>query len=215
MSKEYILKAMVREATGSGEVGRLRRQGIIPGVLYGSKNDPANLQFLRNEVETLLNHAIGENLLIKLEVKESGSSTALIQEIQHHPVSGDILHLDLLAVSMDEEITTEVMVEPAGDAIGVKTQGGLLEQNMRQIEVSCLPSDLPEVIRADVSELAVGDSIHIGDIKLPEGVVATQDPQLSVFQVLAPRVETAAEDESEQQPTEPVAIKEKKETSEE
>ncbi len=201
---------MARDVTGSGEVGRLRRQGIIPGVLYGQNNDPANLQFLRNEVETLLNHAVGENLLIELDVKDGKKSNALIQEIQHHPVSGDILHLDLLAVSMDEEITTEVMVEPDGDAIGVKNQGGLLEQNLRQIEVSCLPAKLPSVINVDVSALDIGDSIHIGDIQLPEGVVSTQDPQLAVFHVMAPRIEAEPTEETEE-PTEPEAIKEKKE----
>lgn len=210
-TKTNTLKAGPRAGTGSGPAGRLRRAGRIPGVHYGGKEPPANLEFQASDVDVLLNNAVGDNILVELEVEGGGRSTALIQEVQRHPVTGDVLHLDLLAVSMDEEITTEVAVEPEGESVGVKNYGGLLEQNIRQIEVACLPANLPDVILVDVSALGIGETIHIGDIRLPDGVRATQDSDWAVFHVTPPRVDTGAAAGDEGGAREPEVLKEKKE----
>lgn len=209
MSNTTILKAKRRETRNSGEVSRLRKEGNVPGVLYGKKIEPTNLQVKKGELDVLLNHAVGENLLVNLEIEGAGKSLALIQEVQHHPVTGQPLHIDLLAVSSDEMITAEVAVEPVGEAVGVKNFGGVLEQNIRQIEVECLPKDLPEVIHVDVSELGVGESVHIREIMLPAGVKATQDPELAVFHITPPRVDSGVAS-SESAPSAPEVIKEKK-----
>ncbi len=213
MSKATLLKAKKRETRNSGEVSRLRKEGGVPAVLYGKKIQPTNLQVRKGDLDILLNHAVGENILVELEVEGSGKSLALIQEVQHHPVTGQAIHIDLLAVSMDEKITAEVAVEPVGEAVGVKNYGGVLEQNIRQIEVECLPKDLPEVIHVDVSALGVGESVHIREIVLPAGVVATQDPELAVFHVTPPRVDTTASS-GEEAPSAPEVIKEKKKEEE-
>ena len=134
---------------------------------------------------------------------------ALIQEVQHHPLKGSVLHVDFHAVKTDENLTAEIPVEPIGEANGVKNFGGLLEQSMRTVEVECLPRDLPEIIRVDVSALNIGDSIHVKDLPLPPNVVAKADADLTVFIVAAPTV--MVEPVAAEAPTAPEVIKEKKE----
>jgi large subunit ribosomal protein L25 len=136
----------------------------------------------------LLSHAAGESLLVEVDIAGAGTKTALIQEVQHHPVSGKILHVDLHAVAMDEPITVEVTVEGVGEPVGVKTGGGVLQHSLRTLEIECLPGNLPEAIIVDVSKLAVGDSIHIRDLILPAGVKTLSDADLTVFAVSAPTV---------------------------
>ncbi len=114
---------------------------------------------------------------------------ALVQEIQHSPLGGTVLHVDFHAVSMDQKIHAEVPLEGTGMANGVKNFGGLLEQNLRSLAVECLPRDLPDRITVDVSNLNIGDSIHVRDIQLPNGVVAKVQLDLTAFSVLAPTVE--------------------------
>ena len=127
---------------------------------------------------------------MELEIEgEKAGRLALMQEVQHAPLGGDILHVDFHAVSMDEMIDADVPLEPTGIPEGVKTFGGLLEQNIRSLEIECLPSDLPDVITVDVSRLNIGDSIHVRELPLPEGVTTRVPPDLTAFSVLAPTVE--------------------------
>ena len=129
--------------------------------------------------------------------------------MQHHPVRGDILHVDFLEVATDELLHTEVPVEAFGDADGVKNFGGLLEHSLRSLAIECLPKDLPEIIRVDVSALGLNQSLHVRDIILPQGVTATTDPDLTVFIVAEPKVEVTPVATAEV-PTGPEVIKEKK-----
>src|SRR5205807_2988239 len=132
----------------------------------------------------------GENILVELEIAgQKASRTALLQEVQHSPVGGDVLHVDFHAVSMDEKIQADVPLEALGVATGVKNFGGLLEQNLRVLPIECLPRDLPDKITVDVSALNIGDSIHVRDIKLPSGVTAKVQPDLTAFSVMAPVIE--------------------------
>jgi large subunit ribosomal protein L25 len=130
------------------------------------------------------------------------------QEVQHHPLVRDIVHVDFQAVSMTEEITASVTVESTGEADGVKNFGGLLEQSVRTLSVRCLPQNLPEIIIVDVSALKIGESIHIRDIKLPAGVTADDNEDLTVFIVAEPSV--APEPTTATAATSPEVIKEKK-----
>ncbi|HEY2614820.1 MAG TPA: 50S ribosomal protein L25, partial [Chthoniobacterales bacterium] len=168
------------------------------------------------DITAMLSHASGENILVELEIAgDSGKNRmALVQEVQHAPLGGGILHVDFHAVSMDEVIQADVPLEPTGTANGVKNFGGLLEQNLRSLAIECLPRDLPDVLTVDVSELNIGDSIHVRDIPLPAGVTTRIQPDLTAFSVLAPTVEEEPVAAAVEAPTGPEVIREKKEEPE-
>ncbi|MEI8340789.1 MAG: 50S ribosomal protein L25 [Verrucomicrobiota bacterium] len=213
MAKQVKLQAQVRPGVGRSAVNKIKQQGLVPAVIYGGKGEPQALQVSAREIRNLLSHAVGENILVDLEIDNAGtvtSSMALIQEVQHNPLGGAVLHVDFRAVSRDQAITAEIPVEPVGEPNGVRNFGGLLEQNLRTLEIECLPQDLPEIITVDVTALNIGDAIHIKDIKLPDGVSATQDPDLTVFIMAAPTVEEAPAAEAVAATT-PEVIKQKKE----
>ncbi|HEY5704776.1 MAG TPA: 50S ribosomal protein L25 [Terrimicrobiaceae bacterium] len=212
MANQVKLSARPRVEAGRNAVGKVRARGAIPAVIYGAKDAATNLEVDRKDVENLLSRAVGENILVELEIRDGTSTTnriSLIQEVQHHPVRGEIVHIDFHAVSMNEEIDAEVVLEPEGEPIGVKTFGGLLQQNMRSLPIRCLPQNLPEIIVVDVSGLNIGESLHVRDIKLPTGVVAVPDEDLTVFLVSEPTVaeEPAA---AAEEAAAPEVIKEKK-----
>ncbi|HEX8296186.1 MAG TPA: 50S ribosomal protein L25/general stress protein Ctc [Chthoniobacteraceae bacterium] len=213
MAKQLKLSAQTRTGIGRSAVNQIKKQGLVPAVIYGGKEQPLALSIKAREIGTLLAHATSEHVLVDLEIAGDGATTnrlALIQQVQHHPIKGSVLHVDFHAVNANEVIHAEIPVEPFGEASGVKNFGGLLELNMHAIEVECLPQDLPEVIRVDVSALNVGDAIHVKDLQLPAGVVVHVDADLTVVRVAAPKVE--------EEPvagaavaTQPEVLKEKKE----
>lgn len=212
MSNQVKLSARPRPEAGRNAVGKVRSRGAIPAVMYGAKDSATNLEVQKRDIENLLARAVSENILVQLEIKDGEKTTSrlsLIQEVQHHPVRGEIIHVDFHAVSMNEEIDAEVVLEPVGEPVGVKTFGGLLQQSMRLLPIRCLPQDLPEIIVVDVSALNIGESLHVRDIKLPPGVTAVPDEDLTVFLVSEPTVaeEPAAETE---EAAAPEVIKEKK-----
>jgi large subunit ribosomal protein L25 len=174
------------------------------------------LQVATREINAMMSHASGENVLVELEIDGEGSSrTALVQEVQHSPVGGEIRHVDFHAVSMDQMIQAEVPLEPVGIPVGVKTFGGLLEQSLRVLAIECLPGDLPDRITVDVSQLNIGDSIHVRDIQFPSGVTPKVPPDLTALSVLAPVVEEEAPvAEAEAAAAGPEVITEKKEEGE-
>jgi large subunit ribosomal protein L25 len=192
MAKQVKLKVERRESTGRSAARRLKAHGIIPAVIYGAKHKPQPLQVAARDINAMLSHASGENILVELEIAgEKTNRMALVQEVQHSPVGGIILHVDFHAVSMDEKIHAEVPLEGIGIANGVKNFGGLLEQSLRTLAIECLPRDLPDRVTVDVSALNIGDAIHVRDIQLPSGVTAKVQADLTAFSVLAPVVEEA------------------------
>ena len=211
MATQVKLTASRRTGIGRSAVRKLKATGAVPAVIYGSKAEPEPLQVSKREISALLSHAAGENILVELEIAGEGTNRlAMVQEVQHAPIGGDVLHIDFHAVSMDEVIEADVPLEPTGTANGVKNFGGLLEQSLRSLSIECLPRDLPDIISVDVSALNIGDSIHVRDIQLPSGVTATNPAELTVFSVLAPTVveEVAPAVET---PTAPEVITQKKE----
>ena len=211
MAKQVKLSASPRSEGGRNAVKQVRARGGVPAVIYGSKDKPANLEVSRRDIEALLSHAVGENILVELEIDENGKKTSrlsLIQEVQHHPLRGEILHVDFHAVSMTEKISADIVIESYGEPDGVKNFGGLLEQSMRTVTIRCLPQNLPEIIRVDVSAMKIGDSIHVRDLPLPAEVEADEDGDLTVFIVAEPAV--AEEPVVAAAPESPEVIKEKK-----
>jgi large subunit ribosomal protein L25 len=190
MAKQVKLKAEPRMSVGRSAVRKLRARGLIPAVIYGGNDKPQPLQVAAREINAMMSHASGENVLVELEIAgENSSRTALVQEVQHSPVRGDIRHVDFHAISMDQMIQAEVPLEPTGTPVGVKTFGGLLEQSLRVLAIECLPGDLPDRITVDVSHLNIGDSIHVRDIQFPSGVTPKVQPDLTALSVVAPVVE--------------------------
>ncbi len=208
MAKQVKLSARPRADVGRNSVKHLRTRGVVPAVIYGHKDQPSKLEINTREIAAVLKHAVGENILVELDIA-GATKLSLIQEVQHHPVRGDILHVDFLEVAMDELLHTEVPIESFGDADGVKNFGGLLEQSLRSLHIECLPKDLPEILRVDVSALGLNQSLHVRDLVLPEGVKATSDADLTVFIVAEPKVEAEPVAGAEA-PKGPEVIKEKK-----
>jgi large subunit ribosomal protein L25 len=215
MAKQVKLKAEPRPDVGRSAVRKLRARGFIPAVIYGGNDKPQPLQVSARDINAMMSQASGENVLVELEIGDGQSRTALVQEVQHSPVGGEIRHVDFHAVSMDQMIQAEVPLEPLGTAVGVKTFGGLLEQSLRALAIECLPGDLPDRITVDVSQLNIGDAIHVRDIQLPQGVTPKVQVDLTAFSVVAPVVEeepVAAE--AEAAAAGPEVITEKKEEGE-
>jgi large subunit ribosomal protein L25 len=163
----------------------------VPATIYGRQTKPQNLEVNAKEISDLINHSASENLLVDLAVESDAKAKrlALVQEIQHHPVSGKVLHVDFHEVAENEKVTVQVPLETTGEAAGVKTGGGTLEHIMHKVKVRCLPKDLPDQITVDVTILEIGKSLHLGDIKAPEGVEIIGDKHLTAISVAAPRAE--------------------------
>jgi large subunit ribosomal protein L25 len=215
MAKQVKLKAEPRADVGRSGVRKLRARGLIPAVIYGGKVKPQSLQVAARDINAMMSHASGENVLVELEISgEKSNRAALVQEVQHSPVGGEIVHVDFHAISMDEMIQAEVPLEPSGTPVGVKTFGGLLEQSLRALAIECLPRDLPDRISVDVSQLNIGDSIHVRDIQLPSGVTAKVPADLTAFSVLAPVVEEEPVAVEAEAAAGPEVITEKKEEGE-
>jgi len=198
MAQHVKLNAEKREAVGRSANRKLRSLDLVPAVIYGAHCEPENLQLQRKPLENLMNHATNEHMLVDLQLEGGKSRPALIQSVQHDPITTSILHVDLLEVSMKEKITSAVPLEATGEPLGVKNQGGILEVLTRELDIECLPNDLPDVIHFDVSELKVGDSLHVNQLKLPNGVTALSDSEQAVALVAEPTVAVESEDEEAQ-----------------
>lgn len=189
--KSVSLTAYPRTLSRRGGSKKLRASGRVPAVIYGRLNQPKSLEIKIKDIETLIHHSISENLLVDLivDAPEKSKHLALVQEVQHHPLSGKVLHVDLHEVAENETVTIMVPVEAVGEAVGVKATGGVLEHVLFKLKVRALPKDLPEIIGVDVSHLQIGQSIHIGDIVAPSGVEILGDKGISVLAVAAPVTE--------------------------
>lgn len=189
MSKAQALTAHTRKRSGSGALNSLRREGLIPGVVYGKTESSFNVRLNRREVENVLHKSASEQILVNLTIEDLGQTKlALIQDVQHNPLTGHITHLDFHAIREDEIIHASVPLELIGEPVGVKTGGGLLEHLFHTLEIKCLPKDLPDVITADVSGLELNQSLHLSEVKMPEGVKPVADGSIIVAIVSEPKV---------------------------
>ena len=195
---------------------KLRASGRVPAVIYGRHHPPQSLEFNVKEIKDVMHGAASEIILLDLSVKDDAQPKrlALLQDVQHHVLTHEMLHVDLHEVAENEKVTVMVPVEAIGEPIGVKTGGGTLEHVLFKLKVRALPKDLPESLTADVSLLDIGKAIHIGDMKAPPGVEILGDKHISVLSVAAPLSEAqeAAVLEAAAGPTGEVEmLKEKKE----
>ena len=186
--KSVPLNAFVRSVNGRAEVKKLRDAGRVPATIYGRLNKPENLELIAREMSDLIKHSLSENILVDLAVDKT-KRLALVQEVQHHPLNQKVLHVDFHEVAENETVTVMVPVETTGEAVGVKTGGGVLEHITFKLKVRALPKNLPEQILIDVSALEVGKSIHLGEIKAPEGVEIMGKKTTTVVAVAMPKTE--------------------------
>ncbi|PWB46625.1 MAG: 50S ribosomal protein L25 [Candidatus Methylomirabilota bacterium] len=218
MMEHAVLKGQVRMQVGKGAVKRLRRQRLIPAIVYGGLSGPTAVAVNPLEMMKLLGTGAGENVLITLALDGNGESsrTVLLKELQRDPVRGGPLHADFLEVSMERKIKVQVPVRLSGEAVGVKIKGGLLEQHLREVTVECLPVAIPSHIQVDISQLDLGHAIHVRELTVAGDLRVLDDPARPVVSVLIQRVaaEGAAATEEGQAEPEVVGKKEAKEVKE-
>lgn len=195
------LKAEKRESAGKGTARKLRGTGRIPVVLYGRGEDSRSLSVDAHELELLMQRVHIESTIVQLQINgERSAVKALAREVQRHPSRPVILHVDFYMIHADEKITVEVPVRLVGQAPGVKT-GGLMQHALTEIEVRCLPDDIPDFIELNVDGMEIGDSLHVRDAHMPNGVEAVQDPDRTICSVIPPQAGIAEPGEEEAEGT--------------
>ena len=214
--EKVILKAEIRKETGKRVAKDLRAKGMIPANVYKSGKAATSLTIPNVVLKEILHTKAGENALITLKISGADAAkekTVLIKEIQRHPVSDDILHVDFNEISLTEMLKVSVPLVAKGEAVGVKVDGGILEHVLRELNVECLPTAIPEKIEINVADLKIGDHILVKDIPVPEGVKVLNDGELIALIVKAPKVEVPKE-EVVPGAEEPELIRKKKEEAE-
>jgi large subunit ribosomal protein L25 len=186
--KSVALTAFPRTLKRRAGAKKLRSASRVPAIIYGRHNPPQDLEINLKDIRDVIHHAASEIVLLDLSVAgdPKPKRLALVQEIQHHVLTRQMLHIDLHEVAEDEKVVVHVPVEPVGEAVGVKTGGGTLEHVLFKLKVRALPKDLPEVLHADVSLLEIGKAIHIGEMIAPPGVEILGDKHIPVLSVAAP-----------------------------
>jgi large subunit ribosomal protein L25 len=192
---EATLRAQKRDTRGKNEARRLRQQGLIPAVLYGGAAEPASIAVDAKALSAILHSEAGANSLIDLDVEGAGVTKVLVKDFLVEPVERHLLHADFYRVAMDKKIQVTVPVVVVGEPKGVKLQGGVLDIPHREVEIECLPGDIPEHIEIDVADMSVGDAIRLRDVVGSATWTALSDPDLMLAHVVASRVieETPAE----------------------
>lgn len=185
---QVTLRADVRTESGSRPAKRLRRQGLVPAVVYGRGTDPISVIVSARDLYGALRTEAGANALINLEVEGGDNVLTVAREIQRHPVRGEIAHLDFIKVSLDEAIQADVGIELTGEPIGVREEGGVVETIEVSVVIEALPTEIPSSIRLDISEMNVGDTLTIGDLPTIDGVTYVDDEDRPLVSVLVPRV---------------------------
>ncbi|MBI2082624.1 MAG: 50S ribosomal protein L25 [Deltaproteobacteria bacterium] len=194
MIEKQAIKAEVREVGRKGILQELRNKGKVPAVLYGHDLEAVSFSVDGKELTRVIRGG-GMNALIELQLagyKGKGPLVVMIKDFQTDVVTHKMIHIDFLRVDMKEKLAVKVPVRLIGKAAGVE-QGGLIEQSTRELEVKCLPGNIPEFLEIDISALNLGDSLHVTDLKLPEGVEAPKDVNITIVSVVAPKEEKAEE----------------------
>lgn len=192
------ITATPREGRGKGDARKLRDTGRVPGVVYGRHEDTRAISLDAHELEQLFSRISVENTIIELSVEgEKEAVSTLVREVQSHPYRAQVLHVDFYQVHAGEELEVDVPIRLEGVPLGVREEGGVLDHVIHDLAVKCLPSKIPSVLTLDVSALEIGDSLHVRDIALPEGVTSMIDGERTVCGVAAPRLEEEPEEEEE------------------
>jgi len=206
---EAFLKAQIRTGKGKQVSKHLRKEGLVPGVLYGPGETPALLSLDSKELMSLL-HTFGRNVVVDLTVGDKKKKVkAFIYEIQHDPLSGDVMHIDLKHISLKEKMHVTIPIRIVGIPFGVKNEGGILEHILHSVEILCFPVDIPDDIKVDVTNLHTGEGTLIKDLP-HDKFEFLAEPDATVVHVVAPKI-AAVEEPTEAVTAEPEVINEKKE----
>jgi len=207
--EEILIKAERRQEIGKGKVRRLRREGLLPAVIY-SKGKATHIKLQKKEIGRLISLGLGEHALLKIQLDNGGDTSrdhnVLIKDYQTDPVTDELLHVDFIEVSLKEKISLMVPIIVTQEPAGVK-KGGIMEQHLREIEVECLPTQIPEAIEVDAGHIEIGHSLHVSDLRPPEGVRILTDPEEVVLTVLEPKVEEEVAPPAEEEAVEPELVK--------
>ncbi len=173
MKDEFEIDAQSREDAGKGASRRLRREGLVPGIIYGGKSEPKMVSLKHNELEQHLEHEAFYSHVLKLKV-DGKAEQVILKDLQRHPAKPMVMHVDFQRVSADTKLRTSVPLHFVGEDVapGIK-MGGAASHYMTSVEVLCLPKDLPEYINVDITEMQIGDNVHLSELKLPKGVEIT------------------------------------------
>jgi large subunit ribosomal protein L25 len=214
--KDTKLIAKKRDLQGSSNSRRLRKAGSLPCVVYGEGKEASAIEIETHAFEQLLHHHATETLITEIDLEGAGEIQVLVKEVQRHPVSGDIIHVDLLKIVAGQTIQVDILLELIGEAAGVK-EGGVIEQVMHSIAIECLPKDLIESIEVDVSDMGIGDSMCVSDLNLGNKFRTQVEEDAIVVSVAEPRAEEEPEEEvaEDVEGAEPEVISEKKADEEE
>ena len=185
---DIVVTATNRAETGKNVNRRLRVQGLIPGVLYGAAKKPVPVSVSPKEIGSILRSKTGENTLFDLDL-DGSRRTVILKEFQLEPLKGHLLHADFYEVALDKALQVNVHVELVGTPVGVKVQGGIVDWVTRELEVECLPADIPEKITVDISNLEIGKHVRVAEIKAPDKVTILTEPDVVIAHVVAPRAE--------------------------
>ena len=196
--EEISISARRRQESGKGAAHRLRAAGNVPGVFYLGHDTNLSLELNDHELQLALRK---KPKLLLLKLDDGSEYECLVRDIQHDPVSGKYIHIDLMGIVSGHKVTVKVEIELTGSAFGVRMQGGILQQSIHQLHIECLPKEIPEKITLDVTELKVGSSLHVRDLT-PENYRIVDEPDTTIATVLAPKVEKAPEVVEEAAPTE-------------
>lgn len=216
--EKIILKVETREGSGKRIAKGLRNNKLIPAVVYKDGKDALKLQLAAKDLAGVLHTKAGENVIVTLKISGADSKakdkTVVIKEIQREPIKSGILHVDFNEISLTEALKVNVPLSAHGEPEG-KKEGGMLEHIMWELQIECLPTDIPEKIEVDVSKLKIGDAIYVKNITAPEGVKILTDPELIAMIVKPPKVEAPKEEVVVEASAEPELIRKKKEVEEE
>jgi large subunit ribosomal protein L25 len=218
MRKEITVTAEPRESRGKNEARRLRVKGLVPAILYGSDRDAVAVSVNPKDVNKILHSNTGHNTIFHFSVQGGEDTPVMIVDWQSDPVKENLLHVDLKRIDLSKRAAFKVRVHTAGEPQGVKLQGGLLEVITREIEIECLPDDIPELYTVDVSQLMIGQNLRAGDVALGGSVTLLSPPEQVIAHVVALKaevVETPAEGAVAATPAEPEVIKKGKKDEEE
>jgi len=198
---EIVVAAEKRTEIGKNVNRRLRTRGLIPGVLYGAKSETTPVSVSPKEIGSILRSATGENTLFDLDLGGK-RRRVILKEFQVEPIKGRILHADFYEVALDKVLEVKVHIELTGVPVGVKVQGGILDFVTRELEVECLPTDIPEKIVVDVSELELGKHVRVAELKVSDKIKVLTDPGLVIAHVVTPRAEEEVAPAAEAAPAE-------------
>ena len=216
--EKVILNAKIREGSGKTTAKKLRKKDAVPAVVYKGGKDALKLQLVSGELLDVLSTKAGENVIVTLKIEggegKAKDKTVLIKEIQREPIRGLILHVDFNEISLTETLKVNVPLAAHGEPVGVKADGGTLEHVMWELQVECLPTNIPAKIEVEVAGMKIGDAVYVKNIVAPEGVKVLTDPELIALIVKPPKVEAPKEEVAGVAPVEPELIRKKKEIEE-